>query len=82
MDKQIKDVFVNTGETKIHRATSCSNLLESLNDYSSGNLICSLIHKVGASVDEDSDKDYADYIKQLNAYKNSEFKAKGIYFIC
>lgn len=81
LDKQIKDVFVNTGETKIHRATSCSNLLESLNDYSSGNLICSLIHKVGASVDEDSDKDYADYIKQLNAYKNSEFKAKGNIFV-
>lgn len=81
LDKQIKDVFVNTGETKIHRATSCSNLLESLNDYSSGNLICSLIHKVGASVDEDSDKDYADYIKQLNAYKNNDFKAKGNIFV-
>ena len=27
--------------------------------------VCSLIHKVGASVDEDSDKDYADYILLL-----------------
>lgn len=81
LDKQIKDVFVNTGETKIHRAKSCSDLLESLNDYSSGNLICSLIHKVGASVDEDSDKDYAEYVKQLNAYKNDNFSAKGNLFV-
>lgn len=81
LDKQIKDVFVNTGETKIHRAKSCSDLLESLNDYKSGNLICSLIHKVGTSVDEGSDKEYAEYVKQLNTYKNNEFSAKGDLFV-
>ena len=37
LDKQIKDVFVNNGETKIHRATSCSNLLESLNKKDKNN---------------------------------------------
>lgn len=81
LDKQIKDVFVNTGENKIHRAKSCNDLLESLNNYDSGNLICSLIHKVGSTMDEDSDREYAEYIKQLNAYKNDNFKAKGNFFI-
>lgn len=81
LDKQIKDIFINNGETKIHRARSCSDLLESLNDYSSGNLICSLIHKVGPTIIEDSDKEYADYVKQLNAYKNNDFKAKGNIFV-
>src|SRR5574344_2686448 len=81
LDKQIKDVFVNTGENKIHRAKSCNDLLESLNNYNSGNLICSLIHKVGSTMDEDSDREYAEYIKQLNAYKNDNFKAKGNFFV-
>ena len=35
LDKQIKDVFENAGE-KIHRATSSSDLLQSLNEYSKG----------------------------------------------
>lgn len=81
LDKQIKDVFVNAGETKIHRARSCNDLLESLNDYKSGNLICSLIHKVGTSVDEGSDREYAEYVKQLNAYKNNDFSAKGDLYV-
>ena len=81
LDKQIKDVFVNAGEAKIHRTTSCRDLLESLNEYNKGNLICSLIHKVGPSIDEDSDKVYADYVKQLNAYKNDNFTAKGNFFV-
>lgn len=81
LDKQIKDTFVNTGENKIHRAKSCNDLLESLNNYDSGNLICSLIHKVGSTMDEDSDREYAEYIKQLNAYKNDNFKAKGNFFV-
>lgn len=81
LDKQIKDTFVNTGENKIHRAKSCNDLLESLNNYDSGNLICSLIHKVGSTMDEDSDREYAEYIKQLNAYKNDNFKARGNFFV-
>ena len=81
LDKQIKDVFISTGETKIHRAKSCSDLLETLNDYSRGNLICSLIHKVGTSVDEASDKEYSDYVRQLNAYKNDSFSAKGNLYV-
>ncbi len=81
LDKQIKDVFINTGEVNIHRASSCSDLLHSLNNYESGNLICSLIHKVGASIDEDSDKEYAEYIKDLEKYKTNEFEAKGDLFV-
>ena len=81
LDKQIKDVFVSTGEVNIHRAKSCNDLLQSLNSYEAGNLICSLIHKVGTSVDGDSDKEYAEYIKELEKYKSTQFSAKGDIFV-
>ena len=80
LDKQIEDVFSNAGE-KIYRAKSCSDLLKSLNDYSKGRLICSLIHKVGSSVDELSDKNYAEYIKELTKYKKENYSAKGDIFV-
>ena len=80
LDKQIEDVFSNVGE-KIYRAKSCNDLLQSLNEYSKGRLICSLIHKVGSSVDEDSDKNYADYVKELTKYKNEVYSAKGDVFV-
>lgn len=80
LDKQIEDVFSNVGET-IYRAKSCNDLLQSLNEYSKGRLICSLIHKVGSSVDEDSDKNYADYVKELTKYKNEVYSAKGDVFV-
>ena len=80
LDKQIEEVFSNVGE-KIYRAKSCNDLLQSLNEYSKGRLICSLIHKVGSSVDEDSDKNYADYVKELTKYKNEVYSAKGDIFV-
>ena len=80
LDKQIEEVFSNVGE-KIYRAKSCNDLLQSLNDYSKGRLICSLIHKVGSSVDEDSDKNYADYVKELTKYKKEVYSAKGDVFV-
>lgn len=80
LDKQIKDVFESAGE-KIHRTTSSSDLLQSLNDYSKGRLICSLIHKVGSSVDEESDKEYSEYVKGLTKYKNENFSAKGDLYV-
>lgn len=81
LDKQIKDVFVSSGEVNIYRAKSCQDLLESLNNYKVGNLICSLIQKVGTSVEDDSDKNYADYIKELEKYKKSCFEAKGDIYV-
>ena len=80
LDKQIEEVFSNVGE-KIYRARSCNDLLQSLNEYARGRLICSLIHKVGSSVDEDSDKNYADYVKDLTKYKNEAYSAKGDIFV-
>lgn len=68
LDKQIQEVFNNSGE-KIYRAKSCNDFLQSLNDYTKGRLICSLIHKVGIPVDEESDKNYAEYVKELNNFK-------------
>lgn len=80
LDNQIEEVFNNAGE-KIYRAKSCNDLLQSLNEYSKGRLICSLIHKVGSSVDEESDKKYADYVKELAKYKNEIYSAKGDIFV-
>lgn len=80
LDKQIEEVFSNVGE-KIYRSKSCNDLLQSLNEYSKGRLICSLIHKVGSSVDEDSDKNYASYVKELTKYKNEIYSAKGDVFV-
>jgi len=80
LDKQIEEVFSNTGE-KIYRTKSCKDLLKALDNYSKGNLICSLIHKVGSSVDESSDKNYADYIKKLTEYKNESYSAKGDIYV-
>ncbi len=80
LDKQIKEVFDNA-EEKIYRTKSCNDLLQSLNEYSKGRLICSLIHKVGSSVDEDSDKHYADYVKELTKYKNEIYSPKGDIFV-
>lgn len=81
LDKQIRDVFVSAGEAKIHRTRSCRDLLDSLNDYKSGNLICSLIHKVGPTVDTESDKEYSEYIKELEKYKSTDFSAKGDIYV-
>lgn len=81
LDNQIQDVFKNVGEANIYRAKSCNDLLAALNDYKRGSLICSLIHKVGSVVDEDSDKAYSDYIKELTNYKNNNFSAKGDIFV-
>ena len=80
LDSQIEEVFNNTGE-KIYRAKSCNDLLQSLNEYSRGRMICSLIHKVGSSVDEEADKNYADYVKELTKYKNEVYSAKGDIFV-
>ncbi len=80
LDKQIEDVFNHAGE-RIYRARSCNDLLQSLNEYSKGRLICSLIHKVGSTVDEESDKKYADYVKELTKYKNEIYSAKGDIFV-
>ncbi len=80
LDKQIEDVFKNT-EEKIKRAKSCNDLLTSLNNYVNGKLICSLIHKVGTSVEDDSDEHYKEYIKQLSKFKSEDFEAKGDIFV-
>lgn len=81
LDKQIEDVFKNVGEAKIYRAKSCNDLLSSLNDYSKGSLICSLIHKVGTTCDEDSEEIYSEYLKELTNFKNTNFEAKGDIFV-
>lgn len=81
LDKQIKDVFVNNGEVNIYRAKNCRDLINSLNDYKVGNLICSLIHKVGPLSDNESNKHYSDYFKELQKYKRSDFEAKGDIYV-
>ena len=80
LDKQIKNVFTNAGEAKIHRTTSIEDLMECLETPSKGNLICSLIHKVGRSYDEDSDKEYADYVIELERRKTN-LTVQGNFFV-
>lgn len=80
LDKQIKNVFNDTGE-QVHRASSCKDLLNCLNDYTKGRIICSLIHKVGTSIDEESDKEYEEYLKEIENFKKNELDAKGNIFV-
>lgn len=79
LDKQILSVFEASGE-KPHRATSCQDLLTSFNEYTAGRIITSLIHKMGPSVDEESDKEYDDYIKELEKFRE-QLKVKGNMFV-
>ena len=65
LDKQIKDVFRGMGES-IRRARSGADLLSALNDGSEW-LIASLIHKIGASDDADTDAYIADLRRNMRA---------------
>jgi type I restriction enzyme R subunit len=72
LDKQIRDVFDNSGE-KIHRATSGSNLMENL-AKPSPRLMCTLVHKMG----ERGEKEFEEYMKEL---KESEINIYGDLFV-
>ncbi len=61
LDKQIKDVFIDSGET-IHRSSSGRDLLKKLGK-AEPRLLCSLVHKFGSKKAEE----FEAYIKELES---------------
>lgn len=80
LDKQIAAVFKGVGET-IKQSRSGQGLLADLNKTEE-RLMCSLIHKFGASAGTDTtDSAYTEYIKQIQESVPSDFEAKGNIFV-
>jgi len=77
LDEQIEKVFKGVGED-IYRTKSARDLIEQLN-LKDENLMCSLIHKFGRA--EATDKDYEDYIEEMNKTIPSNFEPKGNVFV-
>ena len=77
LDEQIEKVFRGVGE-KIYRTKSARDLISQLN-LKDENLMCSLVHKFGRA--EATDKDYNDYIAELQSTLPSNFKPKGNIFV-
>ena len=75
LDEQIEKVFKGVSEA-IYRTTSGADLVRVLN---AGNewLICSLIHKFGASEDGDIDA----FFKEIRSNLPAEFRANGEIFV-
>jgi type I restriction enzyme R subunit len=80
LDEQIEGVFNGVNE-EIYRTESGADLLSTLNQSDQW-LICSLIHKFGASDDEtERDQADADFVKELKAKIPKGFAAKGNLFV-
>lgn len=80
LDKQIAAVFKGVGET-IKQSRSGQGLLADLNKTEE-RLMCSLIHKFGASAGTDTTASaYTEYIKQIQESVPSDFEAKGNIFV-
>ncbi|MCY3712531.1 MAG: type I restriction endonuclease subunit R [Gemmatimonadetes bacterium] len=75
LDEQIEKVFKGVSED-IHRTKSGADLVHVL-DSSTEWLICSLIHKFGASEEGDIDS----YLEQIRKNLPSDFQAKGDIFV-
>jgi len=78
LDEQIERVFKGVSED-IFRTKSGKELIDTLNAPSPW-LICSLIHKFGRKVDDESG-DVGDFIEQLKKALPAGFEAKGNIFV-
>ena len=78
LDAQIEQVFKGIDED-IHRTSSGADLVGVL-DSSEEWLVCSLIHKFGAS-DEPSAQDIDAYVEEIKASLPKGFQAKGEIFV-
>lgn len=83
LDDQIEKNYKGVNE-KIIRTRSNIDLITRLNKYED-RLLCSLIHKFGKHsgeyTEEDYEKDYERYIKELKEALPSDFEAKGDIFV-
>ena len=75
LDEQIEKVFKGVSED-IYRTKSCADLVHVLNSSNEW-LICSLIHKFGASEEGDIDS----YLDEIRKNLPSNFQAKGDIFV-
>ncbi len=75
LDEQIEKVFQGVGE-KIYRTTSGAGLVRELGDDQRW-LVCSLVHKFGASEEGDVDT----YIQDITRSLPKDFRAKGEIFV-
>ena len=78
LDQQIEQVFRGVSED-IYRTNSGADLVRAL-DAGTKWLMCSLIHKFGAS-DEISDKDMETYVEEIRKSLPVGFRAKGEMFV-
>jgi type I restriction enzyme, R subunit len=79
LDEQIEKVFKGVDED-IYRTKSGADLVSVLN-ASEEWLICSLIHKFGASEEELSDKEVDAYVEEIKKSLPKGFHAKGDIFV-
>ena len=75
LDEQIEGVFLGVNE-KIHRTKSGADLIDVLNKNEEW-LICSLVHKFGAS----EEPDVKSYLKDIYSHLPQGFHAKGDIFV-
>lgn len=79
LDDQIKNVFMGV-EEDIYRTRSGADLIDKLNK-SEHWLLCSLIHKFGASSETEQEAAAGAYIEEIKKATASNFKAKGDLFV-
>ena len=78
LDEQIEKVFTGVNED-IYRTRSGADLASTLNDLAKW-LICSLIHKFGASGDV-SDRDVEEFIEEIKHNLPADFHPRGEFFV-
>ncbi|MDE0299005.1 MAG: HsdR family type I site-specific deoxyribonuclease [Candidatus Poribacteria bacterium] len=78
LDEQIEKVFTGVNED-IYRTRSGADLVGALNDTTKW-LICSLIHKFGAS-GEISDRDVEEFIEEIKQNLPEDFQPRGEFFV-
>ena len=78
LDEQIEKVFTGVNED-IYRTRSGADLASTLNDLAKW-LVCSLIHKFGASGDV-SDRDVEEFIEEIKHNLPADFRPRGEFFV-
>ena len=79
LDEQIEKVFKGV-EEDIYRTSSGKDLIDQLN-ITNKRLLSSLVHKFGRKGDEVNDKDYGQYIDELEKSLPKNFRAKGDIYV-
>jgi type I restriction enzyme R subunit len=80
LDEQIEGVFIGVGEKKIYRTKSGADLIKVLNENVEP-LMCSVIHKFGATEDGEDVGDIPGFIQELRKALPKGFSAKGDFYV-